>query len=168
MKEIAKDLEREIMQAANKALRATAEEITYQIENAYENAIDKFYQDYTPRWYGRTHSTYLASSGYNYFGKNVKQVGKNSFIAGIEVDSGLMGSPYKADTSWVFSRTFERGIHGYTNKEAREWSDKERHLYFSPTGKMMRPTPEVLMNKDFRHITRAANIEDLFAKFFTL
>ena len=52
-------IEADIRNTINKALQKTAEELTFQIESAYESAIDRFYAHYQPRQYGRTHLTRL-------------------------------------------------------------------------------------------------------------
>jgi hypothetical protein len=96
------------------AIEETGQEILWEIENIYETAIDKFYGDYTPLYYNRTFSTYLASSGYDtlYSPINLYQQG-DSYIAGIFVSSGnIQGNPYRASKDWVFDRTFIKGIHG--------------------------------------------------------
>jgi len=101
------------------SVQELAEEMYRQIEGLYESAIDMFYADYDPLWYRRTYATYEASSGagFDYTG-NVINMG-NHWSAGIQIDpSFISGEPYKrangkgADKSWVFNRTFNKGIHG--------------------------------------------------------
>ena len=159
------------------ALKKTAEELTFQIQAAYESAIDKFYADYSPHTYGRTQSTYFGSSGAKYFKKNIYPVGDMSYMGGIVVDSFFIGQPYKANATWVFNRTFEQGIHGYTPGEAKAWSSRwkekqgphlsaDNRLVFPPTKRAMKPSPMVLLNKDFRKIASHKNIDSLFNSFY--
>lgn len=115
--------------AIRKALKETAEELAFEIENAYEKAIDAFYDDYDPRSYDRTYSTYLASTGYNdpFSPKNVREDGEDSYLAGIHVSARYMPKkPYRAKNKfWVFQRTYEKGIHGVNRNDAIE--RKEKH-----------------------------------------
>lgn len=100
-----------------------AGEMTYQIESAYESVIDSFYAEYEPRSYRRTFSTYEASDKTNdLFGFTPVSDG---YEAGITVDSeNIPGKPYRADTHWVFTRTFKEGIHGFTKAEYSKWKEK--------------------------------------------
>lgn len=115
----------------NMALADMAAETTFAIEYAYESVVQSFYDEYGPNngdpwYYKRTYSTYEASSraddpfGYTPIEANV-------FESGIEVDhENIPGSPYRADKHWVFTRTFNEGIHGYFKKEMEGW--KKSHF----------------------------------------
>lgn len=96
------------------AVEEMAQEVLFRIENIYETAIDRFYADYNPLYYNRTYSTYLASSGYdNLFSPQNIHGSGNQWTAGITVGpANIPGKPYRADTDWVFDRTFNKGIHG--------------------------------------------------------
>lgn len=115
-------LEKKIKKALDKATKKTAEELTFQIEHAYECAIDNFYNSYTPSWYNRTYSTYLASDRYDsIYDSPLKKIGE-AYEAGININSKNIGkNPYRADKEWVLERTFEKGIHGYTFAEMKKW-----------------------------------------------
>ena len=101
-----------------------AAEMTWRIESAYESVIQSFYDDYTPKFYDRTYSTYQASNRYDDpFG--FTPVG-NGYEAGIIVDhENIPGRPYRADKHWVFTRTFNEGIHGFFRWEYRKWANKQ-------------------------------------------
>ena len=94
----------------------------------FESSIEGFYNDYTPVRYRRTYSTYLASDMYNDMNNytfNPVEGGDGAEI-GLHASSSNLGNPYRAhDTEWVFKRTFEKGIHGFTRYEASEW-DKQK------------------------------------------
>ena len=98
-------------------------EMTFQIESAYESVIDSFYAEYTPSSYRRTFSTYKASDRWNdVLGFTPVSDG---YEGGITVDSeNIPGMPYRADTHWVFTRTFKEGIHGFTRAEYSKWKEK--------------------------------------------
>lgn len=114
------DIKIDIESKYNLAVAELAAEITFQIQAAYETVVQSFYEDYTPRWYDRTYSTYEASDHAEDPFKTTPIEG--GFNAGINVDpSFITGKPYRADTAWVFDRTFGQGIHGYFRWEMRQW-----------------------------------------------
>lgn len=98
----------------NDAVEDMAHEVLWEIEHIYESAIDRFYADYNPLYYNRTGATFVASSGYyNLFSPQNIMGGNGNWTAGITVNSQFIPSgTYRADTDWVFSRTFNKGIHG--------------------------------------------------------
>ena len=115
------DIRIDIENRFNMAVADMASQVTEQIETAYEGIIQSFYDDYTPRWYDRTYSTYEASDHIDDMFKTVPI--ENGFEAGINVDpSFISGKPYRADTEWVFDRTFGKGIHGYFKWEMKQWA----------------------------------------------
>ena len=115
------DIKIDIESRFNMAIADMASQITEQIETAYETVIQSFYDDYTPRWYDRTFSTYEASDHIDDMFK-ITPI-ENGYNAGINIDpSFIKGSPYRADTAWVFDRTFGKGIHGYFKWEMKQWA----------------------------------------------
>ena len=97
------------------ALKKTADEVSYMIQEAYTSSIDAFYDSYDPRWYDRTGATYEASDYHDTNGIISVGSGGDSYEVGIRVDPSRMGAPYKKNTAWVFDRTFNQGIHGITD-----------------------------------------------------
>lgn len=115
------DIRIDIENRYNMAIADMASQVTEQIEAAYETVIQSFYDDYTPRWYDRTYSTYEASDHADDIFKTTPI--DNGFEAGIKIDpSFINGKPYRADTAWVFDRTFGKGIHGYFKWEMKQWA----------------------------------------------
>lgn len=112
---------KEIKKKMNIAVQHMAEDVAFQIEEIYESAIQMFYEDYAPRYYQRTYSTYEASSGAHSPLDTVKAI-DNGYQGGIYVDpSYIEGNPYRASKDWVLPRTFVEGIHGMTQFEATNW-----------------------------------------------
>lgn len=108
----------------DKALRIVAEETGEKIQVAYVSTIQAFYGEYGPASYDRTYSTFKASSGYG--GKPVfKKTGEMMYESGITLNPGFMGDPYRKKHGWdpsadfIFDRTFNKGIHGFTIGEVR-------------------------------------------------
>lgn len=120
LEQIKSDIEKKFYMAC----ATLASDTTFLIESAYESIIDSFYDDYTPRVYNRTYSTYLLSDRYNDpFGFDT--VDDNIFNSGIVVDSdNITGNPYRADKDWVTGRTFEQGIHGFFAWEYKRWAQE--------------------------------------------
>lgn len=114
----------DIEQKFRMACAEMAAEMTWRIESAYESVIQSFYDDYTPKYYERTYSTYLASDKVDDpFGFTPVD---NDYITGINVDpSFINGNPYRAEKDWVFDRTFNKGIHGFFRWEYRQWANKQ-------------------------------------------
>lgn len=112
------------------AIQIVGMEVGEEIQNAYVTAIQLFYGEYGPASYDRTFSTFKASSAYG--GKPpYKKTGEMMCEAGIKVDPSLMGEPYNvgnhgwagkgiATASFIFDRTFNKGIHGFTIGEVRK------------------------------------------------
>ena len=181
----------QITDVARKATEQIAEEVATRIEIAYERCIEEFYNDYpNPMYYDRTFSTYYASPAFGDFRygdeahgfgvmwkkKNNQIIKKNKkgYLAGIVVDpKNIPGNPYdgrkpKAFTSWVFTRTFEQGIHGLTPEEVLHGtllSDKKPDPFYRHRPKRtggrsywrvepMNPPPYKLMNDNFNEITK--------------
>lgn len=173
------NIEEEIDEMIRKAIKRTAQELSSEIEIAWERVIDEFYAHYMPSWYQRTYSTYKASDGYSEIGsgnfvphlKNISRDRKTKEITvGITVSADYIpGDPYKADTDWVFERTFEKGYHGYNQHEAQGWTSnhmgKDRdNRSWSTSAKVMKPSPEKRMNVQFNKIANQKHITDVFNK----
>ena len=118
----------------NEAVQEFTHEVLWTIENMYETAIEAFYNDYTPLYYQRTGSTWYGSSGAEtlFSSQNIKRVGENIWDVGIEVDpSFIPGEPYRANTDWVFARTFNKGIHGIYR--GKVWGKKDKPKTYTKT-----------------------------------
>lgn len=167
MEMIKRDLEKKY----EKALKRFAEEMTYQVEAAYESVVQSFYDDYTPRYYERTYSTYLGSDKYNSpfdytpFG--------NEYEYGITVsDANIPGNPYRADKDWVFNRTFDEGIHGFFKDELNEWKEKAQIAVFADfvlggkkgEFKSFLAEHQKKSGKSIKHVPRRTSIKSIHAK----
>ena len=178
-----KTVMKKIEKGLKKALKETAEDVLFEIEEAYEKTIDEFYEDYGPNngepwWYKRTHSTYLGSSGYEdlYDSRNFRTVGNDNYRVGINVSSdNIPGNPYKSkwrpeeggqkrsvDKDWVFRRTFDEGIHG---KKVTANLKKNRKYYESAVTSIapMSPAPKKRMDERFAKINNQSHIDEIFS-----
>lgn len=172
------NIEEEIDGMIQKAMKATAIELSSEIEMAWERVIDEFYAHYTPSWYDRTYSTYKASDGYSEIGsgnlvpyiKNIKKNKAGDILVGITVSADYIpGNPYRADTDWVFERTFEKGYHGYTQHEAQEWTSRHSgkdndNRKWTTSAKVMKPTPAYNMKVQFNKIANQKHVSEVFNK----
>lgn len=159
------------------ALEKTAQKIGKEIEKAYESQITRFYNDYTPILYKRTNSTWWASSGYRNYESWSTYLGDLQYQAGINIDPANIqsnrGDPYRADTDWVFNRTWHLGIHGI-NKNNRRFKRKKRrngteyevswNYRRFPTN--TRPSPEKEFKSMFSKIKTHKHIDDIFSKYW--
>lgn len=162
----------------NNALEKTAQKIGREIEKAYEAQISRFYNDYSPIVYERTGATWWASSGYRNYDSWSQYLGELQYQAGITVDpmniQNAMGHPYRANTIWVFNRTWHMGIHGINKntrrfkmkrrKDGREYSVSWDYRRF-PTN--TRPAPEKEFIKAFNKIKRHKHLDETFSSYWS-
>ena len=120
---IVNDILEEVKEKADKACQMVAKETGDEIQDAYNESVENFYSAYSPSVYKRTESTYKASTGRH--GRRWWRMGEMHYKFGIKVDPGLMGEPYNvgnhgwakhgvATAAFVFGRTWDQGIHGFT------------------------------------------------------
>ncbi len=117
-----------------------ADKIGYDLVEAiqikYDHCVDAFYKSFTPAYYDRTYNTYSASDGEHGVSSlfDVQDSGDTIYItAGITLDSNRLQPWYDDPTDYVFSRTWERGIHGTIE-----------------TGGQMGEPPKAMMDKWFK------------------
>lgn len=123
-----------IIPMAIAAIPNIAYDIIFNIQSKYEDCVDAFYEDYTPFVYNRLYNTYRASSAsenmasldlFNYTISNNKKNTRITINAGINVDYSRLGEPYVDDAAYVFTRTWEEGIHGTRNIKVMGTSPKK-------------------------------------------
>lgn len=159
-----KGLSKKINSAMDDALEKIAVEVGYEIEELYESVIEQFYNDYHPRRYRRTFSSFLGSDSYALMQDPVMQ--DDGYIVGVSVSPNTIpGEPYRAKKDWVFERTFRKGYHGYKNIEIRNWRSKkknhalikEKKYFFNRPDDMhvMSPSPEKLMEKGVKKLYKS-------------
>lgn len=161
----------------NNALKKTAQKIGREIEEAYESQIMRFYRDYRPIAYERTGATWWGSSGMQNYPSWSQYLGDLSYQAGITVDPANIqakrGDPYRADTDWVFYRTWHYGIHGINRnnkryKIKRTKGGKEYEVSWDyrrfPTN--TRPAPEAEFVKAFNKIKTHRHLDEVFSSYW--
>lgn len=145
-----------------------AKQVALDLKDEYRNVIYKFYNHYTPRSYSRTYETLLASNLYGY-GNDYRKITilkSNSCSIRFQVGSSFIdGTPYRASTDWVYSRTFEEGIHGWipytinniiskrVNAQTAGWM-----LNVTQPKQPLSPPPKAQMDKWFRKYKSEANL----------
>lgn len=165
------ELEKSLRKMLNRGVKAFCNQILDEITEAYSSAIDKFYADYSPRYYGRTGGLFKGSDVARGDSSGITPTG-NGYQVGIHVSPNY-GNPYRADTEWVFNRAFSEGIHGFTRNQAIDWNkrNKERGSNFklsvANAPVKMKPSPQILMNKDFRKISSSAHLDSLVSIVFS-
>lgn len=160
-----KDLLTDITEKFNEAVEEMASEMTFQIEHAYEETIDEFYEDYDPVSYDRTYSTYLASTGYDNATTPLMHVG-DAYFAGIGVNgSNIPGQPYEMPKHWVFDRTFYKGIHGINRNDVFKMNKdrtRDNRITIKNVPTNMKPAPKSVMKKKFKELTKKKNMDKIF------
>jgi len=156
---IAKDLKQDIQRICKSA----AGDLTEELVGGYKKAINAFYAGY----HDNPYRTYSSRNAYQ---KSKIMAFDFGAMGGISVDASYIGSPYRADTDWVFNRVFNRGIHGYTNTEAAIWTARQRmrgsNLTFHPTTSPTSPPPSVIMEKEYNRICSKGHMGEVCAKYF--
>lgn len=162
------------------ALKKTAQKIGREIEYAYEAQISRFYNDYTPIEYDRTYSTWWGSSGlYNYKSWS-EYLGDLQYKAGITVGAENLqnkcGDPYRADTEWVFDRTWRLGIHGINRNNIRhkmvtKGRGKKKRTYevrwaYRQFPTNTRPSPQEEFVKAFNKIKQHRHLDEVFSSYW--
>lgn len=147
---IGQKLEKICQKIAQEAISNAVNDIAFDIENMYQTVIDQFYNDYSPTKYSRTYS------GYEAYIKHIKKI-RNGYECGIIVDGskipqGTYSSIYNhnpVDSSFVFERTFERGLHGNYITDI-----------YSPS--QMSPAPKEQMDKLFQEYKNSGQLKSIF------
>lgn len=129
----AEQIEADIRKKVQQAMADAAYDIAFDIQAAYESSIEAFYNDFSPSYYNRTYATYTGSDSAENYSKNIKVTDKD-FRAGIHVGSEFVQADYKDPIDYVFSRTYEEGIHG-TSRNG-----------------VMSPSSKILMDNAFKNI----------------
>ena len=124
-----------IKKIARKAFNEYCKEVSRRMYWCYEEAIEKFYSSYEPRYYERTGMLLTAASNSPWHGDKYKKrifgydnsrsnEGIYRTRVRMEIDSSfIQGKPYNADgkdiesNEWVFKRSFVENIHGFTKEE---------------------------------------------------
>jgi len=112
-----KEIEKMAKKITDKILREMTYNIMFEIESAYERIVDKFYSDYSTKYYNRTFSIYNASNVYDDYSRGITKT-SNGYQIGIRVSSdNISGNPYSRDKEWIFSRAFVEGVHGFSKDD---------------------------------------------------
>lgn len=120
------DIKEEVKKKADKACKMVAKEAGQEIQDKFMESVKEFYASYSPTSYVRTLSTYEASTGRT--DRKHWKLGDMHYGFGIRLDPGLMGEPYNvgnhgwakygvATADFIFARTWDEGIHGFTREE---------------------------------------------------
>ena len=80
------------------------------------------------------------------------------------------GNPYRADTEWVYNRTYVEGIHGWTPEEIMNYAGGANYGYYGEKGQFyinkmlnwipepMNPSPKELMDAWYREYKKSTNL----------
>lgn len=143
---------KKLQQAANKkakyALDYMEEMVNDSLGIIYAKVIENFYDDYDPVSYKRTYTTYqagllipeprkhiespIAITNTTSF-KTANSMSKEISMT-ITSDNMQRDDPYRADRDWVFTRTFEEGIHGFARSDGDVFKGKGN--FFDGIGKI--------------------------------
>lgn len=161
------------------AVGEAAQELTFEIQEAYEKSVDEFYKAYNPCLYKRTENTYRASDHFNQsWVEKESQKTSYGYLAGITISSnyikpnggeeyigGLMSIHERYDDvmDFVFGRSFKKGIHGFNSHDvslvnrgqtrANEWHPKRIPQNSTPI--------QTMMNKYYKEIKNKKHIDSL-------
>lgn len=144
-----RQLKRKFKKVEDYAMKVMKEEVAIQIQEHYDLFIKEFYDHYDPKFYlDRTFSTYEASDASKDW--SIAYTRPNEDYVGIYVSADFIyGNPYyvpgkyghrsngnPVDKDWVFTNTFEKGIHGYGETRG---------------GSVMKESPKVMMDKWYKN-----------------
>lgn len=191
LRRLIRQLEKDIERKCENVLKETYRTVTEQIETAFEQSLDAFYEhkafwsknyrEYTstPRRYKRGYHLYYASNRFNGLLKTTEQIeyDQNNLALG-----GRRGSPYSFGRTrddehlpvagiYVSGKYIPGNPYGYNKNEIFErayaegihgFKRGESAIGHAPL--MMKPTPERLMHKAFWHIRSRRNINGIFSE----
>lgn len=115
-----------ILKQFDAALAAVSYEVGFEIEKAFENAIQEFYDDYPNPLYRRTGYMFYLSDGYADNSLLSNRLGDYQYEAGIEVSPlNVPGNPYEKNPHhglhvtprFVYNISYMRGIHGFNRSD---------------------------------------------------
>ena len=134
----------DVKRKQKKAVKRTAKRVTERIQSEFKNATTDFYDEYNPKSYDRTFSTYALSDNYGGI-ESPEPFGDGGYLAGIEVNSSNIGeNPYRADLDWVVDRTWNKRIHGIE------------------TIKHKKTSPDKMLEKSVKRLVKSKEITKIF------
>ena len=164
----------ELLKNINTCVRITKKEIAKQIaediREEYHTVIWKFYHHYTPNMYKRSYESQL-STNYHQLGKDYRKITKwqeDGFIIKFIVGGEFVSGNYEDDNEWVFNRTFNQGIHGWTpisfqgimsgtqNVEKMGWRGRVKQ-----PRKPLKPSPKERMDEWFERYKTYGNLDKI-------
>ena len=190
LRRLIKQIEKDVEKRCANVLENTYRTVTEQIENAFEQSLDAFYEhkafwsktfkEYTstPRRYKRGYHLYYASNRFNALLKTAEEIeyDSNNLAMGGRRKSAYGFGYSKEDHSpiagIIVSGKFIPGNpYGYDKNEIFErayaegihgFKRGESAIGHAPL--MMKPSPERLMHKAFWHIRSQRNINEIISK----
>lgn len=175
------NINRRINRATIKVLDACAEKIANDCNDKYMSIIKDFYGGYSPHSYQRTYETFAATNFYKHkkdYKRISRIIGDDKVRILYRIDSKYIeGNPYRAEKSWVFGRTFEEGIHGWTPEEVMQYVGGHNYGYYGKEGQFyinrmlgwtdvpepMSPPPKELIDEWAQEYKKPGNLRKLLA-----
>lgn len=171
------EVNKKIDLAITAILKAAAEKMATDCDKEYRKVMSEFYAHYSPHTYVRSRETRFANSMRNGDWKSITtMLDKNTVQINYQIGSEFIdGSPYRADTSWVFNRTFGEGIHGWTPDEVLQYVGGHNYGYYGKNGQFyinrmlgwtdvpepFSPSPMERMNEWAKQYRRPTNLRQI-------
>lgn len=152
------NIERRLDTTISHIKKEASELICKDLKKMYNSVIREFYRSYHPKSYDRTYSTYAANNLYNNdnYSSIVDDLGDGFKVEFLVSDYFIKSQPYEEDRTWVFTRTFVKGIHGWIPGEWDSYYhggmfdlDWRASVFVSQPASPLSPTPKARM--DERH-----------------
>ncbi len=129
-----------IIREVDEAIGKAAKEAGDEIQAAFNESVDNFYDSYHPSSYNRTLSTYRGSSAARNH-RTHRKLGSMRHECGITVDSSYIGgNPYTKNpkhgwdpsVDFIFDRTFFQGIHGFNRGTIQKRNKRLPNNFIGP------------------------------------
>lgn len=117
------NLAKELKTLGDDSIRDTFDDVERDLDIEFYHCVDKFYKEYTPRFYDRTYSLY---EGYKF------DRGNDGLSLNWETNENLIPDTHRAAPEYIFALTFEHGQHGGSIKNGLLRSglkDAEGNIY---------------------------------------
>lgn len=171
---------KKIDKATTAILNKCAKKMATDCKEQYRSVIRLFYSGYPkPHSYDRTLETLNANNirenNFDYK-KITTRISPTAIRVVFSIGTEFIkGKPYRADTDWVFNRTFKEGIHGWTPEEVADYTGGSNYGYYGKDGRFymnrmmywydvpqpMSPTPYELMDSWYKNYRQPYNLKDI-------
>lgn len=153
------NLAKELKGLQNHAIRETFDDVERDLDIEFYHCVDKFYREYTPKYYDRTYALY---EGYRF------DRGNDGLSLNWETNEALIPDSHRASPGYIFHLAYELGQHGGSAKNGLlrrgVWDNEEKRFigfeWGDPAKKRM--SIDFRINKSFLEYKKSKKMQKYF------